>query len=910
MAISLVTLLNTIDFHFLQPLPCLSVDDKEIIMIESLCKKLRFLQAFLEDSQKNNINCPAWTDLETEIRDVAAEAESKIESKLYKHYLFYNEKTEIRDLPVKPCESLHQTLQQVTADIESLQRRILQIQNNHSVEPPRTNAAIQNIKADSSSKRSTQPNNVMVGCDDEFDTIMHKLISHSNNLEVISITGMGGIGNTTLAQRVYNDKAAIASYFDIRAWTTVSQQHNLRDMLCDLLGSNDTNRDVSYLANQLRQKLLGHRYLIVIDDIWSTQAWDDIYRCFPEDFNESRVLLTTRLKQVADYASSGNNLYSMRFLNLNESWNLFYKKVFVEKKFPLEFEKVGRGIVEKCQGLPLTIIVVAGLLSSSSNKPSLNQWENVVANLDLLLNTDPEMKCSKILLLSYNHLPPHLKACFLYFGIFREDSVIKVKRLIRLWIAEGFLKLEFNKTMEEVAYAYLQDLVDRCLVQIDEWGNFDNKIKYCKLHDVVHSFSLREAQREKLLCVINEKNNVGLATSSLDRKACRRVLSYQLISHIDDEPISRSHDELRSFLYLPHHSIISVYFNSRILPYSKLLRVLNMSQSYLNHLPREIVNLVHLRYLALYLVKGASINDYQWCKLRCLQTIIIEDYSASFTPNNILGLPQIRHVHFSHMSLNYLHLPKLVQGNLQTLSSLSLPHRLQTELDFKVIPNVKELGIHLMGYNRFYKMPYLGEEIWGSLPPISMEGLLNLHQLENLKFETDPHCPKCDSKLLKAFPPNLKKLTLGGTKFSWDDMAIISTLPNLEVLKLRGDAFCGPEWKATRNGFCKLKYLQVHAYSSLKHWSVDADHFPVLERIFLNHCYLLMEFPIGFGEINTLQLIELKNCSSLLVTSAKSLQEERRDLGDNKLVLQFYPGPRCNFRKEKLRVTKQVLYES
>nr|GMD88371.1 putative late blight resistance protein homolog R1B-16 [Ipomoea batatas] len=107
-------------------------------------------------------------------------------------------------------------------------------------------------------------------------------------------------------------------------------------------------------------------------------------------------------------------------------------------------------------------------------------------------------------------------------------------------------------------------------------------------------------------------------------------------------------------------------------------------------------------------------------------------------------------------------------------------------------------------------------------------------------------------------------------------------------------------------GFCKLKYLQVHAYSSLKHWSVDADHFPVLERIFLNHCYLLMEFPTGFGEINTLQLIELKNCSSLLVTSAKSLQEERQDLGDNKLVLQFYPGPRCNFRKEKLRVTKQM----
>ncbi|XP_031109550.1 putative late blight resistance protein homolog R1A-3 isoform X2 [Ipomoea triloba] len=338
MSISLVNLLNTIHFYFLQPLPCFSVDDRERIMIESLCKKLRFLQTFLEHSQKNNINCPSWRGLETEIRDVAAEAESKIELQLYQ---LYNEE----DAPVEPCESLHQTLQQVTGDIESLQRRIRQIESNlnrnHSVEQPTRNSAIQNIKADSSSKRSSEPNNVMVGCDDEFETIKRKLISDSENLEVISITGMGGIGKTTLAQRVYNDEAVIA-YFDILEWTTVSQQHNLREMLCGLLGSNDTNQDVYYLASQLRKKLLGQRYLIVIDDIWSTQAWDDIHRCFSEDFNGSRILLTTRLKQVADYVSSaGNNLHSMRFLNFNESWDLFYKKVFVEKKnFLLNLRKL------------------------------------------------------------------------------------------------------------------------------------------------------------------------------------------------------------------------------------------------------------------------------------------------------------------------------------------------------------------------------------------------------------------------------------------------------------------------------------------------------------------------------------------------------------------------------------------
>nr|GMC68610.1 putative late blight resistance protein homolog R1A-3 [Ipomoea batatas] len=221
---------------------------------------------------------------------------------------------------------------------------------------------------------------------------------------------------------------------------------------------------------------------------------------------------------------------------------------------------------------------------------------------------------------------------------------------------------------------------------------------------------------------------------------------------------------------------------------------------------------------------------------------------------------------------------------------------MQTKPDFKGIPNVKKLGIRLMGYAGYYKMPSLSKETWDLLPPISMEGLLNLNQLENLKFEKDRWSPKCDSKVLKAFPPNLKKLTLMRTNFSWEDIAIINTLPNLEVLKLRYDAFCGPEWKATGNGFCKLKYLEVNGLSSLKHWSVDADHFPILESIYLRYCLHLVEFPTGFGDINTLQLIHLKSCPSSLVTSAKIFQEERRDLGDDKLVLrEFYTLPKVIF---------------
>nr|GMC88894.1 putative late blight resistance protein homolog R1B-14 isoform X1 [Ipomoea batatas] len=126
-AFALITsLLNTLHFHFQQPVPCLILDDTE--MVESLCKKIRFLQAFLEDS---HINSEARSALETEIRGVAHDAEAKIESELHLFYLQCNQV----DHPVKPPQSLYHTLQQVTREIESIEERIqIESNNNQSVE--------------------------------------------------------------------------------------------------------------------------------------------------------------------------------------------------------------------------------------------------------------------------------------------------------------------------------------------------------------------------------------------------------------------------------------------------------------------------------------------------------------------------------------------------------------------------------------------------------------------------------------------------------------------------------------------------------------------------------------------------------------------------------------------------------
>nr|GMC82876.1 putative late blight resistance protein homolog R1A-3 [Ipomoea batatas] len=297
----------------------------------------------------------------------------------------------------------------------------------------------------------------------------------------------------------------------------------------------------------------------------------------------------------------------------------------------------------------------------------------------------------------------------------------------------------------------------------------------------------------------------------------------------------------------------------------------------LDIIPGEIVDLVNLRYLAQS--TSVVLHKFQWFKLRSLQTFIVDfhGYSWKAEPPHILDMPRLRNVYFTKGSPLYL--PKLVQENLLTISWLNVPEPLWTKSDLTKIPNVKKLGIYIGISMNF--MPSL-------LPPGSLDGLADLHQLENLKIAAkESNLLVGDFQLPKVFPPNLKKLTLCHTYLPWDDMLLIATLPNLEILKLIGYAFYGSEWKTTENGFCRLKYFQIEE-SNLKYWSAVANHFPALEYLILSYCQHLEEVPADFVDITTLQLIKLTHCCSSLVTSAKHIQKERLDYGDYKLVVRDF----------------------
>ncbi|GER53551.1 disease resistance protein RGH3 [Striga asiatica] len=234
----------------------------------------------------------------------------------------------------------------------------------------------------------------------------------------------------------------------------------------ETIGSEDSEHE---LGLKLYQSLFNRRYLIVMDDIWDTDVWDGVNHFFPDNNNGSRVLITTRPSNVA-LQLDGQDYVQMRFLKVEESWNLLRGCVFQEQGCPPELEEIGKEIARKCGGLPLSIVVIGGLLAKSEK--TRKNWQHVLENLTSIVNLEEDERCFRILQLSYNQLPVHLKPCFLYMGMFPEDHEIRVPTLLKLWVDEGLVKPVAGKSLETIAReVYLNGLVIRNLILFHSMGN-------------------------------------------------------------------------------------------------------------------------------------------------------------------------------------------------------------------------------------------------------------------------------------------------------------------------------------------------------------------------------------------------------------------------------------------------------
>ncbi|KAL1538024.1 putative late blight resistance protein R1A-3 isoform X1 [Salvia divinorum] len=755
------------------------------------------------------------------------------------------------------CIHFYQDLHNVIEEIDWLKKEVAGITREKVVH--------QRIVAGFRSS-STEKKPIMVGFDGVLLQLLDRLTDGNTNLQIIPIVGMGGIGKTTLAKGAFEHRL-IKDHFDICVWTTISQDYNIVETLRQVLsraGGSSISMDEKELEVELHKRLWGRRYLVILDDVWSIDVWDRLKFSFPDCGDGSRVAVTTRMSNLAAHLTDSYSIFKMGFLDEASSWTLFSNTVLGEQSFPTRLEKIGRKIVGKCNGLPLAIAVIGGLMAKS--ELTLGYWVHIEENLSSIVNSENDDYCLRILKLSYNHLPAYLKPCFLYMGVFEEDSEIRASRIVELWVSEGFLKPIDNKSFTEIARECLKELVDRNLILVHKSGILGN-IKSCKIHDLLRDLSMKEAQMQRFFYVLREQSPQGVISQ-------HRIVIPTSTSKEKFIPPSTSKEKFCDALGSMSHARSYVSHKGGVpkLTNSRFLRTL---YAYASSYSFENVNSRCIAFTTTWEFVIPSIN-----LLWNLHTLIIDCVKSFTAPIEIWKTHKLRHVDFLFRNLRLPDPPSIdndiiIMKNLEVLKGVR-DFSLSEDV-VKRIPHIKKLKLTTM-----YRAELLGR--------VNCLGYLHcLTKLESLNLIVYPFDDtKCLLKM--SFPPSLKKVYLSPPiYFEWEEiLQPLGSLPLLQKLTLYCGRFRTSKWETIEDQFPSLKSLTLDCCDDLENWTVlDSSHFPLLQELHLRRIYGLKEIPSEIGGIATLRSIELINCSESVLLSAKQILKEQEDIYGDQLDLKI-----------------------
>ncbi|XP_049369994.1 putative late blight resistance protein homolog R1B-16, partial [Solanum verrucosum] len=678
------------------------------------------------------------------------------------------------------------------------------------------------------------------------------------------IVGMGGQGKTTCARKLYNTDY-IVSRFDVQAWCIISQTYHRREILQDIFsqvtGSKDNGDKDDILADKLRKSLMGKRYLILLDDMWDGTVWDDLCLCFPDVENRSRIVVTTRLEKVGEHVKRYTDLYFLPFLTPDDSCKLLQRSVFEKEDCPRKLQDVSQAIAEKCKGLPLVIILLAGIIKR--NKMEASWWHEVKNSLLSYLG-EAEGHGLSTMQLSYDNLPDFLRPCLLYMGMFPEDARIPMSKLISLWMAEGFVQ------NIESAEGYLTDLISSNVVMVSR-RRYNGKVKVCEVHDVVLHFCLEKSREENFMRAVKGHYS---QLQPFEWKESRVSVSFsnELSKFVSPSTKTREpfHQHLRS-LITTNGSVIGTHVFK-----VGLLKVLDLSSHRMPHFSSATLKpLIHLKYLAV------STNEF-YCHpeshLPHLETLLVRGLSKfTVLPSSFWKIEKLRHVEigtdeFENNKQRIFEESSKLE-NLRILRGVEFPFDQGDSADVLLCrcPNLQELDITFKGDKSISV-----DTSWVDSPDICLK-LESLTELQILRVSFQW------SILLSGLqlPSNLKKLVLRGTSlFSFyieSTISVIAELPNLEYLQLRVDPYSC--YKS--NELC-LRHITFHKLKVLKlvklrvsTWDASEESFPLLETLVIKDSKQPKEIPLSFADIPTLKQIKLIRCNNkFLEASAMKIKEE------------------------------------
>ncbi|XP_039162747.1 putative disease resistance RPP13-like protein 1 [Eucalyptus grandis] len=712
-------------------------------------------------------------------------------------------------------------------------------------------------------------------------------------LRIVPIVGMGGIGKTALAKRLYNN-AEVNGCFERKAWVCVSDVFDIfnitKNIFHSITDKSWENEDFNGLQVSLRDSLFGKKFLVVLDDIWNDnyQRWTDLLRPFEVGARGSRIIITTRNLDVAFI--TGGSPYPLKELSLDNCISLLAFHALQKTNFEshLEFETIGKKIAERCKGLPLAAKMLGGALR---NKKNPDEWKDTLNKLTGGLPTaENEVLC--ILKLSYVHLPSYLKRCFSYCAVFPKDYEIERDELVLLWIAEGFLdghKIKENKL--RLGRNYFDELVSRSFLQQSSVHTSKFSM-HDMLNDLAKSIeggicsSFGESQP-----VVNEDD------ASMKRTRYASFISSQFVT---SKCLRAYHGlkVLRSLILVcvgssrrSNKFFISNKALNDLLTNLKYLRVFSLCHCDIKEVPNCVGELKHLRYLNFSdtYIKRLPEPIGGLCKLQAL--ILRGCHRLSKLPEDIAKLVSLQYLDIRDTGS----LKKMPLGisNLKNLTILS-KFVVGTEkgLQLKELNNLSHLQGELFISN-LQKVEDVRDAVDANL--LGKQGLRKLFLHWDKDFgmlRNDKH----KSGVLESLRPhidieNLTILNYGGTIFpSWLDgssysrmvslclwdcpyvtsLPSLGQLPLLRELSLKGlnaVRIIGSNFYGGDRPFLSLITLQFKEMLAWKDWSPyvggpkEEVPFSCLQHLVVQSCPSLVgTLP---SQLNRLIKLEIHSCQQL-----------------------------------------------
>uniref|UniRef100_A0A0E0BH08 Uncharacterized protein n=1 Tax=Oryza glumipatula TaxID=40148 RepID=A0A0E0BH08_9ORYZ len=824
--------------------------------VEYIRKELRVMKDVIQDLDSTNTNMnvvKGWID---ELRKLAYRVEDIMDKYSYYACQLQQEGSVMRFVRGAHYASVFSEVasevMKIKGDIEQVKRQ--QMEWLPTVQLiPRTPTDIETPR--SQGRRKLLECGDPVGIEYNRKRLFELLYSEEPGHKVITVSGMGGLGKTTLALDVYEREKI---KFPVHAWITVSQTYTVVSMLRQLVSplilmeqeSSESKEDlinkmgVHELTEELKRKTENcTTCLIVLDDVWDQNVYFEIQGML-KNLQESRIIITTRMEHVAVLAPSECHL-KIQALGEIDAFNLFCRRAFYNRKdhrCPPDLENVVASIITKCKGLPLAIVTMGGLMSSKL--PTEHVWQQMYNQLRSELAKNDDVKA--ILKLSYHSLPADQKNCFLYCSLFPEDFRISRESLVRYWVAEGFaVRVEHNGP-EDGAEVNLMELIHRNMLEVDEYDEL-GRVSSCKMHDIVRNLALSIARQERF----GYANDFG-AVEKVDWEV-RRLSLFLNNGKGCGSTVKFPH--LRALLETISHPPGML---SPILSESKYLTVLELQDSDITEVPACIGKLFNLRYIGLRRTRLRSLPE-SIEKLTNLQTLDIKLSKIEKLPRGITKIKKLRHL----LADRYV---DETQSGFRYITAIKAPKDLSNLEELETLGTM-EASKHLA--EQLKKLMKL-RSVWidnissadcGTIFPT----LSNMPLLSSLLLSaTDENEPLC-FEALKPRSTELHRLIIRGqwTKGTLDYPIFHSHGMHLKYLAVSWCHLGEDPLRILSSRLDNLTYLRLNNMHSAKRLVLDATAFPCLKTLVLKHMPDVNQLKIMNGALPVIEDLYIVALSGL-----------------------------------------------